>query len=62
MGKVQIVELPFGELYPKYLTAFAAGEDAFDVITAPAWTPDLAPFLSEMPSKMRGTDACKIFT
>ena len=57
-GKVQIVEFPFGELYPKYLTAFAAGEDAFDVITfAPAWTPDLAPFLSEMPSKMRGTDA-----
>lgn len=36
-GKVQIVEFPFGELYPKYLTAFAAGEDAFDVITfAPA--------------------------
>ncbi len=57
-GKVNIVEFPFGELYPKYVTAFAAGEDAFDVITfAPAWTPDLAPFLSDMPAKMRQTEA-----
>ncbi|WP_299619783.1 ABC transporter substrate-binding protein [Pelagibius sp.] len=55
-GKVEVVEFPFGELYPKYLTAMVAGEAAFDVITfAPAWTPDFAPYLSEMPEKIRTT-------
>lgn len=55
-GTVNVVEFPFGELYPKYLTALVAGEAAFDVITfAPAWTPDLAPFLSEMPESIRQT-------
>ena len=56
-GKVKVVEFPFGELYPKYLTAMVAGEDAFDVITfAPAWTPDFAPYLSEMPESIRQTE------
>ena len=59
-GKVNVVEFPFGELYPKYLTAMAADEDAFDVITfAPAWTPDFAPYLSTMPSSIRQTEAWK---
>src|SRR3546814_14437174 len=35
-----------------------AGEAAFDVITfAPAWTPDFAPYLAEMPAEIRETDA-----
>ena len=56
-GKVEVVEFPFGELYPKYLTAMVAGEASFDVITfAPAWTPDFAPYLSEMPEKIRTTE------
>jgi multiple sugar transport system substrate-binding protein len=55
-GKVNPVEFPFGELYPKYLTAMTAGEATFDVITfAPAWTPDFAPYLSEMPESIRTT-------
>ena len=50
-GKVNVVEFPFGELYPKYLTAMTAGESTFDVITfAPAWMPDFSPYLSEMPA------------
>jgi multiple sugar transport system substrate-binding protein len=53
-GKVNVVEFPFGELYPKYLTAMTAGESTFDVITfAPAWMPDFAPYLSEMPAAMQ---------
>lgn len=57
-GTVNVVEFPFGELYPKYLTAMVAGEAAFDVITfAPAWTPDFAPYLSPMPEAIRQTDA-----
>lgn len=53
-GKVNVVEFPFGELYPKYLTAMTAGESTFDVITfAPAWMPDFSPYLSELPDSVR---------
>jgi len=56
-GTVNVVEFPFGELYPKYLTAMVAGEASFDVITfAPAWTPDFAPYLAEMPGYIRRTE------
>ena len=57
-GEVDVVEFPFGELYPKYLTAMLQNEATFDVITfAPAWTPDFAPYLSEMPAEIRQTEA-----
>ncbi|MGP1397092.1 MAG: extracellular solute-binding protein [Inquilinaceae bacterium] len=59
-GTVEVVEFPFGELYPKYLTAMVAGEASFDVITfAPAWTPDFAPYLSEMPDAIKQTEEWK---
>jgi multiple sugar transport system substrate-binding protein len=59
-GQVKVIEFPFGELYPKYVTALQAGEKSFDIMTfPPAWTPDLAPFLQEMPAAMRQTDAWK---
>src|SRR5690606_8014181 len=57
-GTVNVVEFPFGELYPKYLTAMVAGEATFDVITfAPAWTPDFAPYLAPMPDWVREGEA-----
>src|SRR3546814_17024332 len=57
-GRVDVVEFPFGALYPKYLSAMVAGEAAFDVIPlAPAWTPDFAPYLAEMPAPIPETDA-----
>jgi ABC-type sugar transport system, periplasmic component len=53
-GKVQVVEFPWSELYPKIVTALTSGEDTFDVITfAPAWSPDFTAFLAEMPATMR---------
>jgi len=56
-GEVEVVEFPFGELYPKYLTAMVENQASFDVITfAPAWTPDFAPYLTVMPDAMRQTD------
>ena len=37
-GTLNIVEIPFGELYPKYITGMSAGSVDFDVMTyAPAW-------------------------
>ncbi|RJF82345.1 extracellular solute-binding protein [Azospirillum cavernae] len=53
-GKVNVVEFPWSELYPKIVTSLTSGEDAFDVVSfAPAWTPDFADSLSEMPAAMR---------
>lgn len=53
-GKVEIVEFPFSELYPKFVTAMSQQTGDFDVIGfIPAWVPDFAPFLSTMPAEMQ---------
>lgn len=53
-GKVNVVEFPWSELYPKIVTTLSTGDDAFDVIAfAPAWAPDFTPFLTEMPAEYR---------
>lgn len=53
-GKVNVVEFPWSELYPKIVTSLASGDKTFDGITfAPAWSPDFTPFLSEMPAAMQ---------
>jgi multiple sugar transport system substrate-binding protein len=53
-GTVNAVEFPWSELYPKIVTALSTGEKTFDLITfAPAWSPDLTPFLAEMPAALR---------
>ncbi|NAZ36345.1 extracellular solute-binding protein [Rubellimicrobium sp. CFH 75288] len=49
-GTVNVVEFPFGELYPKFLTAMSQQTGDFDVIGfVPAWLPDFAPFLATAP-------------
>ena len=53
-GKVNVVEFPWSELYPKIVTSLSSGEETFDVISfAPAWSPDFTDFLSEVPEAMR---------
>ncbi|MCH4546246.1 extracellular solute-binding protein, partial [Rhizobium changzhiense] len=53
-GKVNVVEFPWSELYPKIVTSLTSGEDTFDVVAfAPAWAPDFTDFLSEMPKAMQ---------
>ncbi|MGO4852305.1 ABC transporter substrate-binding protein [Phaeovulum sp. W22_SRMD_FR3] len=53
-GTVKVVEFPWSELYPKLVTTLTSGDDSFDVIAfAPAWAPDLTPYLTEMPAAMR---------
>lgn len=53
-GKVEIVEFPWSELYPKIVTTLSSGDDTFDVVAfAPAWVPDFTAFLSEMPQEMQ---------
>lgn len=56
-GKVDIVEFPFGELFPKFMTAMQTGASDFDAFAyIPAWLPDFAAFLAEMPAKMQTGD------
>ena len=53
-GTIEIVEFPFSELYPKFLTAMSQQTGDFDVIGfIPAWTPDFSTFLSTMPAEMQ---------
>jgi len=57
-GEVDIVEFPFSELYPKFLTAMSQNTGDFDVIGfIPAWVPDFATYLSVMPGAMQEGDA-----
>jgi len=57
-GTVNLVEFPFGELYPKFLTAMSQQTGDFDVIGfIPAWVPDFAPYLSTMPTSMQSGPA-----
>ena len=57
-GKINLLEFPVDQLYQTYLSALVAGEGKFDVITfGPFWTPDFAPYLSDMPAAMRETAA-----
>lgn len=53
-GTVNVIEFPFGELYPKFLTAMTQQTGDFDVIGfVPAWLPDFAPYLSTMPEALQ---------
>lgn len=53
-GTIEMVEFPFSELYPKFLTAMSQQTGDFDVIGfIPAWAPDFAYFLSTMPAEMQ---------
>ncbi|WP_336055126.1 extracellular solute-binding protein [Nitratireductor sp. CH_MIT9313-5] len=57
-GKVELVEFPFSELYPKFLTAMSQQTGDFDVIGfIPAWVPDFAPYLSVMPEAMQSGES-----
>ncbi len=56
-GTVKIVEFPFGELFPKFVTALSQKTGDFDVIGfIPAWVPDFAAYLSIMPAEMQSGD------
>jgi len=56
-GKVNVVEFPFGELFPKYITALTSSTGDFDVMAfTPAWLPDMAEMLSDMPETMQQGD------
>jgi len=53
-GTVEVVEYPWSELYPKFVTSLTTSAENFDGMAfPPAWAPDFTDFLSEMPAAMR---------
>ncbi|MFE7647891.1 extracellular solute-binding protein [Streptomyces phaeoluteigriseus] len=49
-GKVEVVNVPFGELHQKILTPLQAGQPAYDVMFYPSlWIGDIAPYLAPVP-------------
>lgn len=56
-GTINLVEIPVDQLYTTFSNALVAGQGPFDVITfGPFWTPDFAPYLTDMPAAMRETE------
>ncbi|MGW7511227.1 ABC transporter substrate-binding protein [Streptomyces massasporeus] len=55
-GKVEVVNVPFGELHQKILTPLQAGQPAYDVMFYPSlWIGDMAPYLAPVPEKYLNT-------
>lgn len=51
-AKVDVVNVPFGELYQKVLTPLQANQPAYDVMFYPSlWIGDMAPYLEPVPQK-----------
>lgn len=59
-GKINVIDYPVNQLYQNYIDALVAGEGPLDIITfGPFWTPDFAPYLTDMPPAIRQTEAWK---
>ena len=59
-AKVDVVNVPFGELYQKILTPLQAGQAAYDVMFYPSlWIGDMAPYLAPVPQDYLQTSGMK---
>ncbi|MEU9015383.1 extracellular solute-binding protein [Streptomyces sp. NPDC048479] len=62
-AKVEVINVPFGELHQKILTPLQAGQPAYDVMFYPSlWIGDMAPHLAPVPKKYLDTPGMKDVT
>ncbi|MCT9928974.1 extracellular solute-binding protein [Planotetraspora sp. A-T 1434] len=62
-AKVEVVNVPFGELHQKILTPLQAGQPAYDVMFYPSlWIGDMAPYLAPVPKEYLDTPGMKDVT
>ena len=62
-AKVEVVNVPFGELHQKILTPLQAGQPAYDVMFYPSlWIGDMAPYLSPVPKEYLDSPGMKDVT
>ncbi len=52
-GEFEVVEFPWGELYPKIVTSLVEGQQFDGFAFPPAWSPDFFPYMEEMPAEIR---------
>jgi len=52
-GKIEVIEVPYTDLYSKIMTALTTGTKAYDILVAPSWaTPDLSPYVVQVDDKV----------
>lgn len=62
-AKVEVVNVPFGELHQKILTPLQANQPAYDVMFYPSlWIGDMAPYLAPVPQEYLDTPGMKDVT
>lgn len=55
---VDVVRIPFDQLYDQIMVGFITGRIGYDVVIVPSpWLPDLAPYLESVPDWLHATDA-----
>jgi ABC-type sugar transport system, periplasmic component len=55
---VDVIRIPFDQLYDQLMVGFITGRSGYDVVIVPSpWLPDLAPYLAPVPDWMHTADA-----
>ena len=55
---VDVIRVPFDQLYGQLMVGFITGRSGYDVIIVPSpWLPDLAPYLAPVPEWLHAADA-----
>ena len=53
-GKIEVIEVPYADLYSKIMTALTTGTKAYDILVAPSWaTPDFSPYVVQLDDKIK---------
>jgi multiple sugar transport system substrate-binding protein len=51
-GKIEVIEVPYADLYSKIMTDVTTGTKAYDILVAPSWaTPDFSPYVVDLTDK-----------
>lgn len=59
-AKVNVVHVPFGDLFAKVMLPFQTGQHAYDVLIYPSlWIGDFAPYLEPLPQRVLDSDQMK---
>jgi len=62
-AKVNVVHVPFGDLFQRIMIPFQTGQNAYDVLFyGSLWIGDFAPYLAPVPEEYRNTKAMKLVT
>jgi multiple sugar transport system substrate-binding protein len=53
-GRIEVIEVPYTDLYSKIMTALTTGTKAYDILVAPSWaTPDFSPYVAQLDEEIK---------